>query len=60
MYADCGEKIITVQTTDGSIIDSIYVPPLGSFKQMTSDKKTFIFIMNSEEKTDLWYINNIE
>ena len=25
-----------------------------------SDEKTFIFIMNSEATTDLWYINNIE
>ena len=60
LYADCGEKIITVQTTDGSIIDSIYLPPLVGSINMTSDKKTFIFIMSSEEKTDLWYINNFE
>ena len=60
LYAYCGEKIITVQATDGSIIDSIYVTPLANFKQMTSDEKTFIFIMNSEATTDLWYINDIE
>ena len=53
-------KIRTIQINDGSIIDSISVPSLTSDVKMASEKNIFILKIDSEEKTDLWYINDFE